>query len=98
VAAYQPLLAHQRGSSTRGVRVQGLQTRTEQVADGVARVHVTAGRLVGPRLERPLTLDQALAKGEAPYVVTIRQDGTWYPSLVFSVTDWMLTRAEREHP
>jgi hypothetical protein len=31
-------------------------------------------------------------------VVTIQRDGTWYPSLVFTVTDWMLNRAEREHP
>jgi hypothetical protein len=100
VAAYRPLLDRPEMLSPAAgtVRVEGLQTRTEQVADGVARVHATAGRLVGPRLERPLTLDQALAKGEAPYVVTIRQGGTWYPSLVFSVTDWMLTRAERERP
>jgi hypothetical protein len=30
--------------------------------------------------------------------MTIQQDGTWYPSLVFTITDWMLTRAERERP
>jgi len=30
--------------------------------------------------------------------VTIQRDGTWYPSLVFTVTDWMLTRTERERP
>ena len=41
--------------------------------------------------ERPMV-------GQAPYVVTIQRDGTWYPSLVFTLTDWMLNRAEREHP
>ena len=34
----------------------------------------------------------------APDVVTIQRDGTWYPSLVFTATDWMLHRAERERP
>ena len=50
------------------------------------------------RAAQSLTLEEATAKGEAPYVVTIQQDGTWYPSLVFTVTDWMLNRAERERP
>jgi hypothetical protein len=98
VAAYQPLLAHQRESSTRGVRVQGLQTRTEQVADGVARVYATAGRLVGSMPGESHDLARAAAGNQAPYVVTIRQDGTWYPSLVFTAADWMLHRAERERP
>jgi hypothetical protein len=98
VAAYQPLLAHQRGSSTRGVRVEGLQTRTEQVADGVARVYATAGRLVGSMPGKSHDLARAAAGNQTPYVVTIRQDGTWYPSLVFTATDWMLHRAERERP
>jgi hypothetical protein len=80
------------------VRVEGLQTRTEQVTDGVARVRPTAGTLVGPGLNETLDLDRAATKDEAPYVVTIRRDGTWYPSLVFTFTDWMLTRAERERP
>jgi hypothetical protein len=43
-------------------------------------------------------LDRAATKDQAPYVVTIQRDGTWYPSLVFTVTDWMLHRAERERP
>jgi hypothetical protein len=100
LAAYRPLLDRPELAprAAGGVRVEGLETRTEQVADGVARVQATAGRLVGPMLDKPITLDRAVANGQAPYVVTIRQDGTWYPSLVFSVTDWMLTRAEREHP
>jgi hypothetical protein len=99
LAAYQPLLDHQGvppGAGT--VRVEGLETRTEQVADGVARVHATAGRLVGGKAGGTQTLDEAVARGQAPYLVAVRQDGTWYPSLVFTVTDWMLTRAERERP
>jgi hypothetical protein len=100
LAAYKALLDRPELRPPAGatVRVEGLQTRTEQVADDVARVHATAGRLVGPTLHQPLTLDRMAAGGQAPYVVTIRQDGTWYPSLVFTVTDWMLARAERERP
>ena len=64
----------------------------------MTRVHATAGRLVGGMLNGSLPLDRAAAKDQAPYVVTIRRDGTWYPSLVFTVTDWMLHRAERERP
>ena len=80
------------------VQVEGLQTRTEEVADGVARVRATAGRVVGGVPPESLDLEEATAKGKAPYVVTIRQDGTWYPSVVFTVTDWMLHQAERERP
>ena len=99
LAAYRPLLDRQGGMPPMGtVQVEGLQTRTEEVADSVARVRATAGRLTGGPLGRSLTLEEATAKGQAPYVVTIRQDGTWYPSLVFTVTDWMLNRAERERP
>jgi hypothetical protein len=100
LAAYQPLLDQKGGMPPMGtVRVEGLQTRTEQVADGVARVRATAGRLTGTSARgESLDLEKATAEGEAPYVVTIRQDGTWYPSLVFTVTDWMLNRAERERP
>jgi hypothetical protein len=99
LAAYRPLLDRQGGMPPTGtVQVEGLQTRTEEVADSVARVRATAGRLTGGALGRSLTLEEATAKGQAPYVVTIRQDGTWYPSLVFTVTDWMLNRAERERP
>jgi hypothetical protein len=100
VAAYGPLLAGHMvaGTGWSGVRVDGLQTRTEQVADGVARVRVTGGSLVGSRVNRSLVPDRATGDRQAPYVVTIQQDGTWYPSLVFTVTDWMLTQAERERP
>jgi hypothetical protein len=100
LAAYQPVLARHGGMppAGRAVRVEDLQTRTEQVADAVARVHATGGRVIGGGLNEWLRLDQAGAEGQAPYVVTIKQDGTWYPSLVFTFADWMLTQAERERP
>jgi len=99
LAAYGPLLERQGAAPSMGtVRVDGLQTRTEPLGDDVARVEATAGRLVGPTLRTPIPLDRAAAKSQAPSVVTIRRDGTWYPSLVFTATDWMLTRAERERP
>jgi hypothetical protein len=99
LAAYGPLLDQKGATPSMGtVRVDGLKTRTEPVGDDVARVVATAGRLVGPTLRESIPLDQAAAKGQAPSVVTIRRDGTWYPSLVFTATDWMLIRAERERP
>jgi hypothetical protein len=99
VTAYQPLLAHQGGATApAAVHVDGLQTRTEQVTEDVARVRATAGRLAAGTGGGSVDLADADAKEPAPYVVTIRRDGTWYPSLVFTVTDWMLNRAERERP
>jgi hypothetical protein len=98
VTAYQPLLTRHGGPSIGAVHVKDLRTRTEQVADGVVRVQATAGRLVVPSGGESLDLGRAGSKEPAPYVVAIRRDGTWYPSLVFSVTDWMLNRAERERP
>jgi hypothetical protein len=99
LAAYRSLLDRHGGKpAAGGVRVEGLETRTEQVADGVTRVHATAGRLVGGSLNQSLALQGATGKDQAPYVVTIQRDGTWYPSLLFTVTDWMLHRAERERP
>ena len=61
-------------------------------------MQATAGRLVAGTGGESLDLGKTGAKEPAPYVVTIRRDGTWYPSLVFTVTDWMLNRAERERP
>jgi hypothetical protein len=99
LAAYRPLLDRQGGMPPLGtVQVEGLQTRTEEVADGVARVRATAGQLAGGTPRKSLSLEEATAKGQAPYVVAIRQDGTWYPSVVFTMTDWMLHQAERERP
>jgi hypothetical protein len=98
VAAYQPLLARERGNSVTRVRVEGLETRTEQVTDGVARVYATAGRLIPSVPGESHDLGRKTAGDQAPYVVTIQRDATWYPSLVFTATDWMLHRAERERP
>jgi hypothetical protein len=70
-----------------GLSLKGLTTRSERVADGVTRVHLTGGNL---RQLDPDVTD--------PYVVAIQRDGTWYPSLVFTATDWMLTHTERERP
>jgi hypothetical protein len=88
-----------------GLSVKGLTTRTERVADGVARVHLTGGTVqrrpgsAGQGPKAPLDLGRPGAGRDVqPYLVTIERDGTWYPSLVFSVTDWMLTRTERERP
>jgi hypothetical protein len=89
-----------------GYRLDGLETRTEQVSGQVARVRLTAGRLVrppsgnlAPGAPSSAELNElAPEPGAAPYVMTIQQDGTWYPSLVFTIADWMLTRAERERP
>ncbi|HEX8135718.1 MAG TPA: hypothetical protein VF880_20090, partial [Actinomycetes bacterium] len=53
-------------------------------------------RPTGPT--EPLQFNPADWNGPVPYVVAIRRDGTWYPSLSFTVTDWLLAQAEREHP
>jgi hypothetical protein len=92
LAAYRPVLDRQ------GKMPQAGTVRVEGVADGVARVRATAGRVTRGSLNESLRLEDMVAGGQAPYVVTIQRDGTWYPSLVFTLTDWMLNRAEREHP
>ena len=82
-------------------RVEGLRLRTEPVADGVARVHLVGGKLVTRNLPGPADstrFDVAGRNGMIPYVVAIQRDGTWYASLSFTVTDWLLAQAEREHP
>jgi hypothetical protein len=88
-----------------GLSVQGLTTRAERVADGVVRVHLTGGTVqrrpggAGQDPGAPFDLGRLDADRDVePYLVTIERDGTWYPSLVFTVTDWMLTRTERERP
>jgi hypothetical protein len=100
LTAYRSLLAGEGGTSPRrAVRVEGLQTRTEQVTGEVARVHATGGRLLGSLVGGAVDLRQAGEAGEqAPYVVAIRQGETWYPSLEFTAVDWMLNQAERERP
>jgi hypothetical protein len=87
-----------------GLSVRGLTTRTERIADGVARVHLTGGKVqrlpggAGSVPGPPLDLDRLDPDRGAPYVVAIQRDGTWYPSLMFTATDWMLTHTERERP
>jgi hypothetical protein len=83
------------------VRVEGLRLRTEPVADGVVRVHLVGGKLITRHLPGPadsVRFDVAGRNGMLPYVVAIQRDGTWYASLSFTVTDWLLAQAEREHP
>jgi hypothetical protein len=87
-----------------GLSVQGLTTRTERVADGVAKVHLTGGTVRprpgsgGQAHRAPLDLGRLGNRDVEPYLVAIQRDGTWYPSLVFTAADWMLTRTERERP
>jgi hypothetical protein len=70
----------------------------------VAGVHLTGGTVqrlpagAGSGAEAPLDLDRLDPDRGATYVVTIQRDGTWYPSLVFTATDWILTHTERERP
>jgi hypothetical protein len=85
--------------------VQGLTTRTERIRDDVPWVHLPGGprrrppAAAGTPGSEPPDLDRLGAElGVDPYVVTVQRDGTWYPSLVFTATDWMLTRTERERP
>ena len=77
------------------VRIDGLTTRSEQLADGVVKVHLTGGtvRVAG----KPPT---PLGKGETKdlALVTIRQDGGWYPSLLGTAADAALAEAQRAHP
>jgi hypothetical protein len=77
-------------------RLEGLTTRTEPIADGVAKVHLTGGRVTVNGESR--RLDRSRPDQPAPYLVTIERDGTWYPSLVFTAVDWLLTEKKRERP
>ena len=68
----------------------GPVTRTERVADGIVRVHFDyRPRLGGPGMpvEPPVP---------APSVIAVQRNGTWYPSMVFTLVDATLTSAERE--
>jgi hypothetical protein len=78
------------------VRIDGLTTRSEQLADGVVKVHLTGGtvRVAG---KPPASLGTG---GETKdlALVTIRQDGGWYPSLLGTAVDAALAEAQRAHP
>jgi Double zinc ribbon len=78
------------------VRVDGLTTRSEQLAEGVVKVHLTGGtvRVAG---KPPASLGDARQSKDLA-LVTIRQDGGWYPSLLGTAADAAVTEAERAHP
>jgi hypothetical protein len=77
------------------LRIDGLTTRSEQLADGVVKVHLTGGtvRVTG---KPPASIGEH--PGEDLALVTIRQDGGWYPSLLGTAADAALAEAERAHP
>jgi hypothetical protein len=70
----------------------GPVTGTEQVADRVVKVYFKAERSSGgPEPD-------AATGPPTPYVIAVQRDGTWYPSIVFTLTDLALTTsAEQEH-
>ncbi len=106
----QPLLARVGGShdalallgGRAGARaqIQGLTLRSDSLADGVTKVHLTGGTLVvsGIPGEKPAPLVQPGSRDPAPAVVVLRRDGVWYPSVLFSAVDAMLAEAERTRP
>ncbi|HEX9342258.1 MAG TPA: hypothetical protein VF995_01405 [Actinomycetota bacterium] len=83
------------------ITVEGLTTRTERVASDVTKVYLTGGRVRGPGGEvTPLTSlpnELGASSGERqPYAVAVEQNGSWYPSLLFTLTDYALSTAQRE--
>jgi hypothetical protein len=81
------------------VHVSDLRVRTEPLADHLARVHLIGGRLELRGVpDAPGVVPLDAGGQDPPYVVTLERDGTWYPSLVFTVTDWLLAHAQRERP
>jgi hypothetical protein len=64
--------------------IRGL--KTQKIADGVVRVTVTEGTVtMNGRSEEA-------AKGDQADIVAVRQDGVWYPSVLFTMAD------RRQHP
>jgi hypothetical protein len=90
------LFGAERGRQVR-VRIDGLTTRNEQLADGVVKVYLTGGtvRVTG---KPPVSISDAMAMDERPAVVAVRQGGGWYPSLLGTMAEGALTAAERAHP
>jgi len=76
------------------VRIQDLTLRSESVADGVTKVVVTGGTAAAGPGEKPSPLSQPGSNEPVPAVVVLRRDGAWYPSLLFSAVDAMLSQAE----
>jgi hypothetical protein len=64
----------------------GPVTRTEPVADGIVRVYFA----YKPRLGGPgMPMEPAVP---APSVIAVQRNGTWYPSMVFTLVDATLTK------
>jgi hypothetical protein len=76
-------------------RIDGLTTRNEQVADGVVTVHLTGGtvRVTG---KPPVRISEAMTEHAA--LVTVRQQGGWYPSLLGTAVNNAIAEAQRAHP
>lgn len=76
-------------------RVDGLTTSNEQVADGIVLVRLTGGTVrVAGKPSVPVT--DALG-GDAA-VVTVRQGGGWYPSLLGTAVNSAIVEAANAHP
>lgn len=99
---YAGALPQLRQGTAEPVTVEGLTTRTERVSGEVTRVYLTGGRIRGPNGEvifLPSLSDQlsvTAGKEREPYVVAVEQNGSWYPSLLFTATDYALTTAQQE--
>jgi hypothetical protein len=74
-------------------------------ADGLLDLRVLGRRVAGTTTAGTERIADGVARvrlagtlgPDAPAVVAIRRNGTWYPSMVFTFTDVTLTSAEREH-
>ena len=78
------------------VRFEGLTTRTEQLADDVAKVYLTGGKVVpsGVPGARPEPIGKAMDGKDAALVV-VQQDGAWYPSLLGTLAELAVVQADR---
>ena len=77
------------------IRIDGLTTRSEQLADGVVKVHLTGGT-VRESGKPPVPITEATSNKGA--LVAVRQGGAWYPSLLGTLADAAVTAAEGAHP
>jgi hypothetical protein len=97
---YAAALRQLKQAPSEPIAVEGLTTRTERVASDVTKVYLTGGRVRGSGGEvTPLPgLPNGLgASGERqPYAVAVEQNGSWYPSLLFTATDYALSTAQQE--
>jgi hypothetical protein len=84
------------GRPSARVRVEGLTTRAERLADDVVKVHLTGGTLVpsGVPGARPEPIGKAM-EGKDPALVVVRQGDTWYPSLLGTLAEIAVVQADR---